>query len=408
MLYPRNDHAVFEKLTACVCCGSSNIHPALDLGSQPLANNIRQHTEAYPLAVNLCHECWHLQLSVAVDPEEMFAEYLYVSGTTKTLRSHFAWFAEWALALQPHARTVLDIACNDGTQLDEFKRLGLETYGIDPAKNLHELSSANHHVVCDFITPESAKLLGTEQFDIIVAQNVIAHTADPLGLLCTARQLLSDNGVLLIQTSQANMIANGEFDTIYHEHISFFCLNSMIKLARRAGLHVTNAIKSPIHGTSWIFVLRKNDTAETTVAELLAQEATAGLHAAVTYQRWAQRCAEIQHETVQVLEELQQAGYMLVGYGAAAKGMTFLNSINQTLDAVIDDNPLKVGWQCPGNLSSIVDRAWLSGIGNVYKIAFIPLAWNFFDEIRDKIRETRDSKLDVFVRYFPSVEISKG
>lgn len=381
---------------------------ALDLGSQPLANNIRQHTEAYPLAVNLCHDCWHLQLSVAVDPEEMFAEYLYVSGTTKTLRSHFAWFAEWALALQPNAHTVLDIACNDGTQLDEFKRLGFETYGIDPAKNLHELSSANHHVVCDFITPQSAKLLGTDQFDVIVAQNVVAHTADPLGLLSTARQLLNDDGVLLIQTSQANMIANGEFDTIYHEHISFFCLNSMINLAHRAGLHVTNAIKSPIHGTSWIFVLRKNDTTETTVAELLAQEATAGLHAAVTYQHWAQRCAEIQHETVQVLEELQQAGYMLVGYGAAAKGMTFLNSINQTLDAVIDDNPLKVGWQCPGNLSPIVDRAWLSGIGNVYKIAFIPLAWNFFDEIRDKIRETRDSKLDVFVRYFPSVEISKG
>lgn len=398
----------YDKLNSCVCCGSSNIQPTLDLGSQPLANNIRQHTEAYPLAVNLCHDCWHLQLSVAVDPQEMFAEYLYVSGTTKTLRSHFAWFAEWALALQPHARTVLDIACNDGTQLDEFNRLGFETHGIDPAKNLHALSSATHHVVCDFITPQSAKLLGANSFDVIVAQNVVAHTADPLGLLTTARELLSDQGVMLVQTSQANMIANGEFDTIYHEHISFFCLNSMIKLAHRAGLHVTHAIKSPIHGTSWIFVLRKHATAETTVAELLAQEATAGLHAVATYQRWAQRCAEIQHETVQVLAELQQAGYMLVGYGAAAKGMTFLNSINQTLDAVIDDNPLKVGWQCPGNLSSIVDRAWLSGIGNVYKIAFIPLAWNFFDEIRDKIRETRDNKLDVFVRYFPSVEISKG
>jgi len=347
-----------------------------------------------------------MQLTVAVDPDEMFSEYLYVSGTSETLRNYFKWFAGFSIELKPNAERILDIACNDGSQLDAFKNLGLDTYGVDPARNLFDESSKNHKVICDFMNRSSIKRLGHDSFDIIVAQNVVAHTADPLELLLSAKEVLADDGVFLIQTSQADMVRNGEFDTIYHEHISFFCLNSMVRLAERAGLRVVDACKTPIHGHSWVFILRKDMHPSDRTESLLDDERADGLHSMETYQHYVDRCLEIQKELKDRLIGFRNDGYKLIGYGAAAKGMTLLNSIHESLDFIIDDNPLKIGLTAPGNMTPIVSRDILSTMPDD-GVVFVPLAWNFFDEIRSRIKAVRDNDNDLYVRYFPKVSVHK-
>ena len=143
----------YTKKTKCVCCDKSDLSVVLDLNNQPLANSYHkegEHLEEYPLGLNLCNECYHLQLTHIVNPDLLFKDYLYVSGTSQTLKENFEWFSNFAIENAPVCKSVLDIACNDGTQLDCFKEKGVETYGIDPAENLYELSSKNHDVKCEY------------------------------------------------------------------------------------------------------------------------------------------------------------------------------------------------------------------------------------------------------------------
>ena len=124
----------------CLACGNKELKTILDLGDQPLANEYHKGVEQtkFPLKLNLCDHCYHLQLSHTVNPDLMFKHYLYVSGTTQTLKDYFDLFAKKTLEYFPKAKTVLDIANNDGTQLDSYKKLGLKTYGVDPATNLYD------------------------------------------------------------------------------------------------------------------------------------------------------------------------------------------------------------------------------------------------------------------------------
>lgn len=244
------------ELTECLACGSEHLIPVLDLGKQPLANSYKDSKievqEEFPLAINRCQECYHVQLTHAVNPELLFKNYLYVSGTSETMREHFQWFADASMEIfqkynNRGATDVLDIGCNDGSQLDQFKNLGLKTYGIDPATNLHERSSKNHTVWNEYFNMDFY-IRNPFKFDIITAQNVFAHNYDPIAFLQVIRNMMDDETLLFIQTSQADMIKNNEFDTIYHEHISFYNVKSMNELCSRMGLYLIDVSKCPLHG----------------------------------------------------------------------------------------------------------------------------------------------------------------
>ena len=251
----------YKNVDVCRCCGSNNLKCVLDLNNQPLANsyhNNKEILEEYPLKLNLCEECFHCQLSVVVDPSLMFKNYLYVSGTTDTLKEYFDFFAKFTLQRYKYlnnsfAKKILDIACNDGTQLDYYKSRGLKTVGIDPAENLYLKSSKKHDIICDFFPTQIS-----EKFDIIIAQNVFAHTHDINKFLTSCGEILENGGVIYIQTSQSNMIKNNEFDTIYHEHLSFFNTLSMKKIIESCGLVLNNVFKFDIHGSSYVFEVQKN------------------------------------------------------------------------------------------------------------------------------------------------------
>ena len=398
------------KNTQCLACGSDNISVALDLGQQPLANSYKDTADApeerYPLGVDLCHNCFHVQLNHTVDPEIIYKNYLYATGTNQTIKDYSKWFADFCLEACTSVKTVLDIGCNDGTQLDYFKALGVDTYGIDPAENLHSRSSANHTVVCDFFGPATVDKLNKVKYDVIVAQNVCAHNPDPHGFISTCADLMTDDTVLFVQTSQADMILHNEFDTIYHEHVNFFNANSMQKLAERSGLHLVDVVKTPIHGNSYVFVLSKKQVNAHRVQNIIALEESYGLLNLDTYRRWADTVNQIVAQLITTIDQYRQDGYTLVGYGAAAKGNTLLNFANVQLDIIVDDNPLKQGKFTPGTSVPIVSIDYLEQFDDNTKLLFVPLAWNFFKEIKSKIQASRTNLNDRFLRYFPQVEIN--
>jgi len=302
--------------------------------------------------------------------------------------------------------TVLDIGCNDGSQLDAFHRAQFRTWGVDPAENLYSASSARHQIVCGFWNEATAAQLGRDEFQVITTQNAFAHIPDPLSYLKLAAEYLRNDGKIFISTSQADMVLRGEFDTIYHEHISYYNAYSMKCLAERAGLYLVDVVKTPIHGTSYIFVLAKRPANEHRVANILAMESAAGLQTAMTYYDWNHRVEHLLESLAEQVEEFRGFGLFkhVVGYGAAAKGMTLINASGVKLDAVIDDNPLKQGLYCPGTQIPVVSSEYILHIPSDEPVLFIPLAWNFYKEITQKIRAVRNQPGDAFMRYFPELK----
>ena len=403
------------ELKECLACGSDKLILTLNLGNQPLANSYKlaqnDVQEEFPLAINRCNHCYHVQLTHAVNPDLMFKDYLYVSGTSRTMSDHFSWFARYAseyfdTTANRNAKSVLDIGCNDGSQLDKFKELDIETFGVDPAENLYTTSAKNHNIVCGYFDLDFVQNYN-RQYDIIVAQNVFAHNYDPTTFLNAARNVMTNESLLFVQTSQADMIKNNEFDTIYHEHISFYNINSMNELCKRVGLNLIDVAKCPLHGNSYIFVISKYHYRGANVENLIDMEKRIGLLSDQTYIDYANKCEDVVAKLRTAINSSRGHNYKIVGYGAAAKGMTLLNYSGVKLDYIVDDNPLKQNRFTPGSSIPIVSSEVLKNDDST-GIMFVPLAWNFFDEIKKKIKTVRNNSADRFIRYFPTVENLDG
>ena len=394
------------KNTKCLACGSEELETILDLGKQPLANNYETENTAsieYPLAVDLCADCYHLQLTHTVDPSIIYTDYLYRTGTNQTIKDYSDWFARWVTErMGKEDYTVLDVGCNDGTQLDSFSKQA--TYGIDPAANLAEFRNSKHQCVTGFFSENAIQELGVLSFDVINNQNAFSHLADPMDFLRIARRHLIPGGRIYLSTSQANMVLNNEFDTIYHEHISFYNAYSMYKLARRAGLHLTDVVKTPIHGTSYVFELRHEAVNQEHVANVLAVEAAQGLQSKDTYVAWSENVQALCKELVALINLKASEGIKVVGYGAAAKGNTLLNYTQVPLACIIDDSPLKQGLYTPGRHIPIISVDQLADYVDPTQCVYMPLAWNFFEEIRTRLQTHLNTPVE-FIRYFPKVGV---
>jgi len=392
--------------TKCLACGSEELETILDLGKQPLANNYETENTAsieYPLAVDLCADCYHLQLTHTVDPGIIYTDYLYRTGTNQTIKDYSDWFARWVTErMGKEDYTVLDVGCNDGTQLDSFGKQA--TYGIDPAANLAEFRNSKHQCVTGFFSENAIQELGVLSFDVINNQNAFSHLADPMDFLRIARRHLIPGGRIYLSTSQANMVLNNEFDTIYHEHISFYNAYSMYKLARRADLHLTDVVKTPIHGTSYVFELRHEAVNQEHVANVLAVEAAQGLQSKDTYLAWSENVQALCKELVALINLKASEGIKVVGYGAAAKGNTLLNYTQVPLACIIDDSPLKQGLYTPGRHIPIISADQLADYVDPTQCVYMPLAWNFFEEIRTRLQTHLNTPVE-FIRYFPKVGV---
>ena len=404
---------MYVALTKCLVCGRDT-EQILSLGEQPLANSYHLEDEilpSYPLTLRLCKICFHAQLGEAVAPDLLYKNYLYTSGTSKTLRDYFDTFVKRA---SDHAiehgddqkSRVLEIASNDGTLLGKFAEAGWETLGVDPAENLQVEASKKSKTICGYWDGSTAAQVG-DQWDIIVAMNVLAHVSNPLSFLKACKMSMNKNTSLYIQTSQCKMFERGEFDTIYHEHHSFFSVLSMMQLALRAGLRVADVTIEPVHGDSYLFRLDRGnpDMVGRSVMNLQQSEMLAGRYNDWSYTTFASGVKLSLSTCRATLGFLTDQGRTIVGYGAAAKGNTFLNAGKIELDWIVDDNPLKVGLLTPG--MDIQIRP-VSSLVDVKNLAVVVLAWNFWDETVSKVKALRHNPDDIFIRFFPQLKVQHG
>lgn len=400
------DNDTCKELPTCLCCLSKN-KKLLSLGFQPLANNfhnINESEDNYPLQLNYCPNCFHCQLSHAINPVILFKNYKYVSGTSSTGLNFFKENAEYIHTYKNIVNgNVLDIACNDGSQLDYFKNLNWNTYGVDPAENLIPITkSKGHNVICDFWNDAAA--LKLPKMDVIIAQNVFAHTEYIDNFLKSCKLIMHDNTSLFIQTSQKNMIINNEFDTIYHEHISFFNTKSMNILVSRNGLVLNRVLENQIHGISYIFEIKvQKDLKIYNIDDIIHKEELIGIYNHEIYNTFSLNAQQSVINIKSCLEKYKNDGFKCIGFGAAAKGQTFICYGDIQLDYIIDENPLKIGLYSPKLNIPIVDLTYFKNDFSE-KIIIVILAWNFSKEIISKIRDlNKNNTIVIIEKYFPEL-----
>lgn len=403
----------------CLCCGSSQLQLILDLGVQPPANHYRKKFEdqldVYPLGLNICNNCWHSQLNYCVDRGSLFQDYTYVSGTSSTLYRFFTWFADCLASALPAQAKVLELAANDGSLIREMEKKGLNCIGVDPAHNIVSKAQEENLPVIEGFWPEVKHQLA-DHFDAIICMNVVAHVDDPLNFLIGCKEKLSAHGMIIVQTSQARMFSNSEFDTIYHEHISFFNTKSMSRLAERAGLKLVDAFMVKVHGDSPVYVLQHEN--EETYAdiksyfangefaideELYSFEEKAKLYNSSTYKKFRDNAEDTKSDLVKTIDDYRQRGYDIVFVGAAAKAMTVINAADILVEHFFDENPMKIGLYPPVGEIRIEALENASQLSN--KALFIISAWNFRYELVSKLRNIGVPSDSIFYSYFPFPEI---
>ena len=400
--------SIDSSIVCRVCKQSATLDRVVDFGNQPNANHYTSVKDPnktlpeYPLTLERCHNCFHMQIGHTIPPAEMFSDYIYLSGTSNTLRRYFVDFVQNTIrdtGIVGRTGAILDIACNDGTLLDEYQKHGWKTYGFDAAKNIYEISSAKgHSVTVGFWGVDPAPEY--PPLDIIVAQNVCAHVPDPVIFLEKCREVMTDKTLLYIQTSQCNMVEYGQFDTIYHEHLSFFTIQSMWVAAKMAGLAIDGIEKTDIHGTSYVFRLKRTSTLEVANHPLYIYERELGLYGDLAYYIYAEKIKGLKEWLLAEVRNMTEQGIRLVGYGAAAKGMTILNYMGKIpLEFIVDDSPMKHGYYATNSQYWITSPDYLAK----YKepMAIVVFAWNFLTEIMEKIRQIRKGMDTYLIAPYP-------
>jgi len=408
-------------LNECLCCGSKALVKYLDLGIQPLANNFvsleEPKPEAFPLELVRCESCWHSQLSFIVDRDFIFDHYLYVSGTSKTLQSYFDWLAvTLSKVLGPSAK-VLELAANDGSLVEALLGRGIDAIGLDPAANVVNIAKEKGLPIKVGYWPEVESAF-EGSFDLILCLNVLAHVDKPLSFLHACRKKLSHGGAVLIQTSQARMFEFGQFDTCYHEHVSFFNLNSIRVLAEKAGLTLIGGCITQIHGDSQVFVL--SNEAQSGLGHSILEGLAVGsfavcetlddlerriaVYAKPTYESFASDANNLIALFRTTIDFYRDEGFAVAFVGAAAKGITFLNAAGITGDYFLDEAELKIGKLVPGMNLLVSSLDFVATVNN--KTLFVITAWNFSDELLLKLKNFGVPKGSRFLTYFPDFRIS--
>ena len=377
----------------CRSCGSREGELVLDLGDQPLANNllgpgdIDKPEPRFPLRLAVCTECWLLQITDLVPPVELFSDYVYFSSYSESWVQHAAecsarYCNEFNLGSNS---CVVEIASNDGYLLRNFAEAGIPHLGIEPAANIAEVAQANGvETRIDFFSEKLARDLVSEcPADLILANNVFAHVPDTNDFVAGLKVLLEADGHAVMEFPYAvEMIEQGEFDTIYHEHVFYFTLTSLDPLVARHGMRITRVERTPMHGGSLrIFVRHDSHTADETVAVFREEEAKLGVGSPIFYGNFASRAEVIRDQIHAQLGELKVKGQRVAAYGAAAKGSTLLNFCGLTaadLEFVAERSQHKQGKLMPGAHIPIIPNEEL--VNRAPEVTLL-LAWNFADEI---------------------------
>jgi SAM-dependent methyltransferase len=382
---------------SCRACGSRSVRQFLDLGAQPHCNRLIPADRAgerepyYPLAVGFCANCTLVQIGHTVAKEEMFSDYPYVTGTTRTLVDHFKDTAERLIATYGLGKNslVVDIGSNDGTWLAAYQPKGLRVLGVDPAANVAQLAIARGVPTwARFFNDDVAREIVAQEGEasLVTAAGVFFHLEELHSVIEGVKRLMGADGVFVVQAIYlGGMIDNLAFDQIYHEHLVYYTLTSIAALFERHGLSVIDARLLPIHGGSLgVHVVKSGRRpVRASVSRMRAEEKRKGYDRVETYEHFAQNVWKLRDDLLALLARYRREGKSVWAYGAPAKGSTLLNSFGIGVDLVdraVEKNPMKVGFMIPGCRIPIVAES------DGKPDAFLVLAWNFLAEFVEKER----------------------
>jgi SAM-dependent methyltransferase len=380
----------------CRGCDSNDLILVLSLGETPLANaflkeeDLEKPEAIYPLDLYYCRKCHLLQLLEVVDPEILFKEYIYVTGTSETMALHNSKLADTILKRQKLTRSdlVLEIASNDGSLLSCFKRYGVRTLGVEPSKNVATIAREKGiEIINRFFDKESVlEIQSTHGLaNVIIANNVLAHVDDIIGFLKRALKLLKPGGIIVVEVPYLiDMIDNLEYDTIYHEHLCYFSVISLMQIYVAVGLSITQIDRLQVHGGSLrIYASSKSEAQDhhPDIYQLAEKEKQYGLMEERTYLEFARKVHKNKKDLLNLIEDLNTKRKTIAAYGAPAKGNTLLNFCKigrNYLRYIVDMSPHKVGKYTPGMHIPVYSVSRLLEEQPDYTLL---LAWNFKNEI---------------------------
>lgn len=384
----------------CLGCDHAPLQPIFSLGFMPAVNAFPTAAEVtaerkVPLAIVYCPHCTLVQLETEISPAELFSHYLYMSSTSESHTRHLHDVAEACVrrfGLQTGAH-VLEIGSNDGTLLQALQAQGCQVLGIDPAANLAGMARARGvETEIAFFDEASAKALRQRHgsYDLIIALNVVAHTPTFMSMLKGIRSLLKPGGRFWMESVYVvETILQGQFDTIYHEHVCCFSLHSLTAAYSRCGLRAIDVEILPTQGRSLrVMVARDDDEAKVrpSVDALLQREKKAGFALAESYQSAGDKVRHFQQRLRQWIKHQGERGKKVVGLGAPARGVVILNYCSlgpREIAYVTDDTPLKQGRVVPGVHIPVFEWDHLK---REPAGAFLLLSWNYREEVLRKLK----------------------
>ncbi len=404
----------------CRLCSTPLTETFADLGHSPLANNYRDafqlHTSEsyYPLRVYYCTQCFLVQLPNLILPETLFTDYAYFSSYSDSWLKHCRQYTQMMIERfgLNDSHQVVEIASNDGYLLQYFKQKNIPVLGIEPAQNIVSIAEEKGipTVSAFFGTATARALLQSHpQADLLIGNNVLAHVPNLHDFVEGCKILLSPNGILTLEFPHLlQLIANTQFDTIYHEHYSYLSLHTVMNLFSRHGLQVFDVEEPATHGGSLRVFAQHADTTPHPVTDrvnaVLQNETNADLQKADAYKHFQNRVYECKYQLLSFLLDTKAAGKTVAAYGAAAKGNTLLNYCgikHDMLSYVVDRSPYKQGKFLPGSHIPIVNEDRLHETKPDY---IIILPWNIKEEIKRQLAyiKTWEGK---FVLPIPSLSI---
>jgi len=391
----------------CRHCASELTLPLVDLGSAPPSNSyltartLHAPEKWFPLRVLVCEQCWLAQTEDFAEADELFdADYAYFSGFSTSWLAHSERYVADMIALLglTAGSHVVEVAANDGYLLQYVLARGIPCTGIEPTASTAAAARAKGIPIVEaFFGVHLAQQLAGQgkRADLTAANNVLAHVPDINDFVAGFAVLLKDDGVATFEFPHLlKLLAETQFDTIYHEHFSYLSLTAVQRIFRANGLEVFRVEELPTHGGSLrVFAQRResgNRRVEVSVADMLAREASRGILQAGHYRDFQARTDRIKHDLTRFLLDAQREGKTVAAYGAAAKGNTLLNYAGIRPDLVVfvvDRNPAKQGKCMPGSRIPIVDEDRLKAAKPDY---ILILPWNLMSELTQQLAYVKE------------------
>jgi SAM-dependent methyltransferase len=390
----------------CRLCGRALVRTFVDLGKSPLCESfltteqLDQGEAFYPLHVRICDECLLVQLEAYVPGEEIFRDYAYFSAYSDSWVAHAAAYTNLVVerfGLGPDD-LVVELASNDGYLLQHFVQRGIPALGIDPAANVAEAARERGvETIVDFFDSRLAEQLVAEgrRPKLIAANNVLAQVPPLNDFVAGIELVLAPHGVATIEAPHLVRLIEGlQFDTIYHEHYSYFSLTTLMRLFSDHGLEVFDVEELPSHGGSLrVYVKRRGDDRHELrpgVARVLREERAGGYDTVEGYANFAREVEEVKWSLLELLIRVRRDGKQVVGYGAPGKGNTLLNYCGirtDLLDYTVDRNPHKHGKHLPGTQIPIYAPKRIDETRPDY---ILVLPWNLKREIMEQLSHVRE------------------